>query len=131
MSKKKSKKSVVASSDRLVMRAKQSQAMKAKVNPFERKFTREKHKVVNRKPKGRDLGTGKPGQSRLKAIQKREKTLLVEYAAKDKANVMVDKRIGQRSEDQEQALIERFAKERTREMKAKRYSYYSRGLILN
>ena len=36
------------SSDRLVMRAKQSRETKAKVNPFERRFTREKHKVVNR-----------------------------------------------------------------------------------
>ena len=36
------------SSDRLVMKAKQSREMKAKVNPFERRFTKEKHKVVNR-----------------------------------------------------------------------------------
>ena len=36
------------SSDRLVMKAKQSKELKAKVNPFERRFTREKHKVVNR-----------------------------------------------------------------------------------
>ena len=36
------------SSDKLVMKAKQSKEMKAKVNPFERRFTKEKHKVVNR-----------------------------------------------------------------------------------
>ena len=36
------------SSDRLVMKAKQSKEMKAKVNPFERNFTKEKHKVFNR-----------------------------------------------------------------------------------
>ena len=36
------------SSDRLVMKAKQSKEMKSKVNPFERRFTKEKHKVVNR-----------------------------------------------------------------------------------
>ena len=35
------------SSDKLVMKAKQSKEMKAKVNPFERRFTKEKHKESN------------------------------------------------------------------------------------
>ena len=48
MSKKTKKKGGKPSSDRLVMKAKQSKEMKAKVNPFERNFTKEKHKVFNR-----------------------------------------------------------------------------------
>ena len=96
------------------------------------KFTRRK--------KGAEIGSGKPGQARVKALEKREKTLLVEYLAKNKANVVRDRRIGVRSGDQvraslehchgfaelffkllyslnpqEEAMVERFAKERARE----------------
>ena len=53
-----------------------------------------------RKKKGTDIGSGKPGQARVKAMEKREKTLLVEYLAKNKDNVVRDRRIGVRSGDQ-------------------------------
>ena len=53
-----------------------------------------------RKKKGTEIGSGKPGQARVKAMEKREKTLLVEYLAKNKANVVRDRRIGVRSGDQ-------------------------------
>ena len=39
---------------------------------------------------------GKPGISRAKAIQKRKDTLLQEYKRRNKNNVFLDKRIGEK-----------------------------------
>lgn len=82
-----------------------------KANPFEMRFVKEKHSVVNRKSK---TDVGKPGISRAKAIQKRKDTLLQEYKRKDKTNVFVDKRIGEKDTElsAEDKMIARFAAER-------------------
>ena len=82
-----------------------------KPNPFEIRFIKEKHSVVNRKIK---TDVGKPGISRAKAIQKRKDTLLQEYKRKDKTNVFVDKRIGEKDAElsAEDKMIARFAAER-------------------
>jgi hypothetical protein len=45
---------------------------------------------------------------------------LLEYVSKDKTNVVLDRRIGDRNADQEQVMIERFARERNREEKKHR-----------
>ena len=82
-----------------------------KANPFEMRFVKEKHNVVNRKSK---TDVGKPGISRAKAIQKRKDTLLQEYKRKDKTNIFVDKRIGEKDTElsAEDKMIARFAAER-------------------
>ena len=82
-----------------------------KANPFEMRFVKEKHSVVNRKTK---TDVGKPGISRAKAIQKRKDTLLQEYKRKDKTNIFVDKRIGEKDTElsAEDKMIARFAAER-------------------
>ena len=82
-----------------------------KPNPFEIRFVKEKHSVVNRKIK---TDVGKPGISRAKAIQKRKDTLLQEYKRKDKTNVFVDRRIGEKDSElsAEDKMIARFAAER-------------------
>ena len=72
-------------------------------------------KPINfRKKKGTDIGSGKPGQARVKAMEKREKTLLVEYLAKNKDNVVRDRRIGVRSGDQVCVLF--FVREKFKEV---------------
>ena len=65
-----------------------------------------------RKKKGTDIGSGKQGQARVKAMEKREKTLLVEYLAKNKDNVVRDRRIGVRSGDQVCVCVLFFVRER-------------------
>ena len=74
---------------RLEMKAK-----RPKENPFERRFGREKHKVLNRKSgmmgSGKEFATtsgavGKPGQARARAQMKRRATLLPEYEKRNKA----------------------------------------------
>jgi len=82
-----------------------------KQNPFEIRFVKEKHQVLNRKLK---TDVGKPGISRAKAIQKRKDTLLQEYKRRNKNNVFLDKRIGEKdsSLSAEDKMIARFAAER-------------------
>ncbi len=95
----------------------------AKVNPFEIRFTREKHSVVNRKKKASPFGissksneeaVGRPGISRSRAIQKRKDTLLQEFKRKNKSNVFVDQRIGEKDVElsAEDKMIARFTAER-------------------
>ena len=65
----------------------------AKLNPFEIRFTKAKHKVVNRPVQ---VESGKPGITRALGIKKRKETLLQEYRLKDKKNIFVDRRIGEK-----------------------------------
>ena len=118
-----------------VKAAKGAAAKKERLNPFERRFGTEKHKVLNRKSKTDDHTVGKPGISRSKAIQKvrnialgrhfgdchigdfgfqRKATLLQEYRLKDKANLFLDRRIGEKDSNlsAEDKMIARFAAER-------------------
>jgi len=99
----------------------------AKLNPFDIRFIREKHAVLNRKKKSsfvfksNSKGTnsnneavGRPGIARSRAIQKRKETLLQEYKIRNKSNVFVDKRIGEKDADlsAEDKMIARFTMER-------------------
>merc|ERR1739842_31471 len=75
-----------------------------KLNPFEIRFNREKHVVLNKKKKSsivfksksNNEAVGRPGIARSRAIQKRKETLLQEYKIRNKSNVFVDKRIGEK-----------------------------------
>jgi nucleolar protein 14 len=61
---------------------------------FYDRFTKAKHKVLNRPLQ---TESGKPGISRAIGIKKRKETLLQEYKLKNKTNVFVDKRIGEKA----------------------------------
>lgn len=89
---------------------------KKQLNPFEVHINREKQKVLGRKNKN---DRGIPGVSRAKAINKRKRSLLQEYKLKNKNNVFLDKRIGERNSGMsvEDKAMARFAMER---MKAHR-----------
>ena len=84
-----------------------------KHNPFEIRFVKEKHAVLNRKVA---LDAGKPGISRAKSIQIRKDTLLQEYKRRHKNNVLIDKRIGEKdaSLSAEDKMIARFTAEKSR-----------------
>ena len=69
-SKKKSGRKSSGSSQKLEMKSKKVKA----VNPFERKFGRAKHTVLNRKSQTNEA-VGKPGIARQKALNKVNKTL--------------------------------------------------------
>ena len=94
-----------------------------KLNPFEIRFNREKHSVLNKKKKStviyksknsKNEAVGRPGIARSRAIQKRKDTLLQEYKIRHKSNVFVDKRIGEKDTElsAEDKMIARFTAER-------------------
>ena len=64
-----------------------------KLNPFEIRFTKAKYNVINRPVQSE---AGKPGITRAIGIKKRKETLLQEYKLKNKSNVFIDKRIGEK-----------------------------------
>ncbi|XP_015758520.1 PREDICTED: nucleolar protein 14-like [Acropora digitifera] len=82
-----------------------------KNNPFEIRTNRKKHDILGRKLKHE---RGLPGISRSKAIKKRQKTLLVEYKQKNKANLFIDRRFGEYDETMslEEKMMKRFTMER-------------------
>ncbi|XP_029197418.2 nucleolar protein 14-like [Acropora millepora] len=82
-----------------------------KNNPFEIHTNRKKHDILGRKVKHE---RGLPGISRSKAIKKRQKTLLVEYKQKNKANLFIDRRFGEYDETMslEEKMMRRFTMER-------------------
>lgn len=92
------------------------------LNPFEVHINKIKQNVLGKKNK---TDKGLPGVSRAKAIKKRKETLLQEYKLKNKNNLFLDKRIGEKNlfiNEDEKALA-RFAAER---MKAhKKQSIYN------
>ena len=64
--------------------------------------------------KSNNEAVGRPGIARSRAIQKRKETLLQEYKIRNKANVFVDKRIGEKDAElsAEDKMIARFTMER-------------------
>ncbi|KAJ3321471.1 nucleolar complex protein 14 [Boothiomyces sp. JEL0866] len=86
-------------------------------NPFEQRFAKEKHQVVGRNMKGI---TGRPGQVRARNQQIRQNTLALEIKNKNRENVLVDRRFGERDPGMstEDKMLERFMKEKTKKMKA-------------
>ncbi|KAJ8934163.1 hypothetical protein NQ314_013545 [Rhamnusium bicolor] len=67
---------------------------KKSMNPFEIHVNKEKLRVLGKKQKN---DRGLPGVSRIKAIEKRKRTLLQEYKLLNKSNKFMDKRIGEKS----------------------------------
>ncbi|KAJ7333629.1 nucleolar complex protein 14 [Desmophyllum pertusum] len=82
-----------------------------KNNPFEIHTNKRKHDILGRKLKN---DRGLPGISRSKAIKKRQKTLLVEYKQKNKANMFIDRRFGEYDEKMslEEKMMKRFTMEK-------------------
>lgn len=92
------------------------------LNPFEVHINKIKQNVLGKKDK---TDKGLPGVSRAKAIKKRKETLLQEYKLKNKNNLFLDKRIGEKNlfMNEEEKALARFAAER---MKAhKKQSIYN------
>jgi len=95
-----------------------------KLNPFDIRFSREKHAVLNKKKKSsivfksksnsNNEPVGRPGIARSRAIQKRKETLLQEYKIRNKSNSFVDRRIGEKDAElsAEDKMIARFTMER-------------------
>ncbi|VVC31959.1 Nucleolar protein 14 [Cinara cedri] len=92
-----------------------------KLNPFEVHINNKKFTILGRKSKNE---VGKPGIARSKSIQKRKKSLLIEYKLKDKSNKFVDRRIGEknRAMTAEDRIIARFTASRVRDQKKMKYN---------
>ncbi|KAM0726823.1 Nucleolar protein 14 [Formica fusca] len=90
---------------------KRAQKSKKQLNPFEVHINRDKQNVLGRRNKN---DRGLPGVSRAKAINKRKQSLLQEYKLKNKDNVFLDKRIGERNSNMsmEDKAMARFSMER-------------------
>ncbi|XP_014478490.1 PREDICTED: nucleolar protein 14 homolog [Dinoponera quadriceps] len=73
---------------------KRAQKDKKRLNPFEVHINRDKQNVLGQKNKN---DRGLPGISRTKAINKRKQSLLQEYKIKNKDNIFLDKRIGEKN----------------------------------
>lgn len=88
-----------------------AQSNKKRLNPFEVHINREKQKILGRKGKN---DRGLPGVSRAKAINKRKQSLLQEYKQRNKTNVFLDRRIGEKNSamSMEDRATARFAMER-------------------
>ena len=95
-----------------------NQQKKKSLNPFEVHINRNKQNVLGKKSKADE---GLPGVSRAKAIKKRKETLLQEYKLKNKDNLFLDRRIGEKnlSLNEEDKALARFAAERMRAHKKK------------
>ncbi|XP_066598447.1 nucleolar protein 14 homolog isoform X2 [Prorops nasuta] len=97
---------------------KRHEQTKKKLNVFEIHINKNKFNVLGRKSNN---DRGLPGISRAKAINKRKGTLLNEYKLKDKDNVFLDRRIGEKNYgmSQEEKVMARFTAERMKAAKKK------------
>ncbi|DBA84060.1 TPA: hypothetical protein ACH3X1_006541 [Trebouxia sp. C0004] len=98
----------------------QSAAQESKPNLFERLYNRKKFDILGKKAKGER----RHGQSVHDAVDKRKKTLLVEYRQLRKANAFVDRRFGEEDESltAEEKAIVRFQKQRMKEFGGDKFS---------
>jgi nucleolar protein 14 len=82
-------------------------------NPFEHKFTRTKHEVLNKPVKG---VAGKPGLTRKRGEEARVKSLLPELTSKNRMSHVVDRRFGEgdTSMSVEDRMLARMMKEKVR-----------------
>ncbi|KAM7449136.1 nucleolar complex protein 14 [Porites harrisoni] len=96
---------------KLAKKQPKSEIKQVKNNPFEIHTNRRKHDILGRNLKH---DKGLPGISRSKAIKKRQKTLLVEYKQKNKANMFIDRRFGEYDEKMtlEEKMMKRFTMEK-------------------
>lgn len=106
-----------------VFAKKRNDRMEAKktITPFEIYATKDKKQVLGRKLKN---DKGLPGISRMKAIDKRKKTLLLEYKVKDKNNMFLDTRIGEKNSGmtEEDKAMARLAAEKIKVSKKNIYN---------
>ncbi|CAG9536163.1 unnamed protein product [Cercopithifilaria johnstoni] len=86
------------------------QAMK--INQFELKYNRAKHKILGTKALSAPCGA--PGLSKKKAFENRAKTLAIEWKERGKRNKIIDQRIGEGNSmmDNEERILKRFTEER-------------------
>ena len=96
----------------------------APINPFELKYSRPKHTVLNRKIKG---VSGNPSLTRKKSLEIRQKTLLVEMKQKNRDSALLDKRFGEKdtSMSVEDKMLERFMKEKAKNSKSMHSQNYN------
>ncbi|KAJ8683005.1 hypothetical protein QAD02_018797 [Eretmocerus hayati] len=102
-------------SDKFATIRKERDKSRKTISPFEVHVNKDKHKVLGKKLKV-DSNHGLPGITRSKAIAKRKSTLLLEYKVKDKDNIFLDRRIGEKNSgmSQEDKAMARFAAERVK-----------------
>mmetsp|Transcript_31037 Transcript_31037/g.41006 ORF Transcript_31037/g.41006 Transcript_31037/m.41006 type:complete len:893 (-) Transcript_31037:166-2844(-) len=94
---------------------KQAKKVEKKPNPFEVRAnsTKKKFEVLNRRVKGENRNVV---NARSKAIERRKKTLLIDYKDSKKLNSFVDRRFGENDPtlSLEEKLLVRFQKEKSR-----------------
>ncbi|KAK9839415.1 hypothetical protein WJX81_000656 [Elliptochloris bilobata] len=90
-------------------------------NPFERLHSRKKFAILGKRAKGEQRPSGK---LRSEAVEKREKTLLVEYKQLRKANAFIDRRFGEDDDTltAEEKAVARFQKERMKAIGGDRFA---------
>uniref|UniRef100_A0A915Q771 VWFA domain-containing protein n=1 Tax=Setaria digitata TaxID=48799 RepID=A0A915Q771_9BILA len=88
-----------------------------KLNPFELKYNRAKHRILGTRNSLEACGA--PGLSKKKAFENRAKTLAVEWKERRKRNKIVDQRIGEGNAmlDDEERISRRFTAERLKSFK--------------
>jgi nucleolar protein 14 len=94
-----------------IKRAKE-QAKKQTINPFELKINKQKYSVLNKKQKGQ---SGRPGLLRQKSETIRREQFALEKI--NRANIVLDKRIGEFGENKEDAMLKRFMKLKSKQLK--------------
>jgi nucleolar protein 14 len=88
------------------------------LNLFEVHVNRDKQNVLGRQS---ETDKGFPDVSRAKTIKKRRETLLQKYKSKNKDNLFLDRRIGEKNSllSEENKALARFAEEKIRARKKK------------
>ncbi|CAL8463440.1 g2974 [Coccomyxa elongata] len=97
-----------------------SRRKEAKPNLFEHIYNKKKFNVLGKKQKGEQ----KHGKARADAVDKRKKTLLVEYKELQKSNAFVDRRFGEddSSLTEEEKALARFQRQRMKELTGTKFS---------
>ena len=87
-----------------------------KSNPFDLKFTKQKHDILGRKPKGI---VGNPGLARKRGLEQRKQTIAVEMTQRNRTSLMVDRRIGQEDANMsvDEKMLARLMKEKTKQVR--------------
>uniref|UniRef100_A0A915AKP5 Nucleolar protein 14 n=1 Tax=Parascaris univalens TaxID=6257 RepID=A0A915AKP5_PARUN len=96
-------------------------AVVKKVNPFELKFNRNKHKILGKGTT--NIAVGAPTLSKKKAYDNRIRSLAIELKQIGKSNKVIDRRLGEHDirMTQEDRLIQRFTAERLKAFKMNKF----------
>uniref|UniRef100_A0A8R1TNV0 Nucleolar protein 14 n=1 Tax=Onchocerca volvulus TaxID=6282 RepID=A0A8R1TNV0_ONCVO len=97
---------------RTINEVKKSAGQQTKLNPFELKYNRAKHKILGTKTVSAPCGA--PGLSKKKAFENRARTLAVEWKERGKRNKIIDQRIGEGNGmvNNDECISKRFTAER-------------------